>query len=194
MHKDELYSFVEQAHPHSWFLVADNLHEQVLKLRKQRSRIILTKNNVDTGQAKSWEGANRSTFLLGGFVLENAIKALLVYENPSWISNGRLSRRLLSHSLTMLADKSIHIPYKKQGRWILAEFERGLESWARYPCALSIENSEEEQIMTDPLWAGYLRLTTAYGRRLRTLLSKQWNGPHGWTGRFHISGNFLSIK
>ena len=49
---------------------------------------------------------DKSIFLLGGFALENAIKAFLVYENPDWVSGGRLSRNLKTHSLTKLQAKA----------------------------------------------------------------------------------------
>lgn len=141
----------------------------------------------------SWDAANRSMFLLGGFALENCIKAFLVYENPSWISNGRLSRLLKSHSLTALAAKSNLLPYAKRGVPILRAFEAGLETWARYPCGLSIEDSQREQVLDEKLWLGYLRLMRAYVRRLKSLLSKMWHGPHGASGYFQFAGDFFDL-
>lgn len=84
--------FVEQAQPHSWMLVADNLHDQAKVLRKLRGSSLLTRNSENS--STTWVNTDRAVFLLCGFALENAIKAFLVYENPSWISNGRLSGKL----------------------------------------------------------------------------------------------------
>src|SRR6516162_9077364 len=39
-------------------------------------------NRVQASETKSWDRVDKSIFLLGGFALENAIKAFLVYENP----------------------------------------------------------------------------------------------------------------
>ena len=135
---------------------------------------------------------NKSVFLLGGFALESTIKAFLVYENPNWISNGRLSRKLRSHSLTKLQAASSEIPYKKRLLWVLSGFEEGLESWARYPCALTVENSAEEGQMGAKLWDGYLRLMRAYGNKLGRLLCREWRGPHGFFGRYIFEGKYFT--
>jgi hypothetical protein len=37
--------------------------------------------------------------------------------------------------------------------------------------------------MTSAIWAGYMLLMRAYGRRLQQLLSQgYWQGPHGFKG------------
>ena len=70
----------EWANPHSWLLAADDLHEQALaQYRRRDGSVLLIKKD---GETKSWDRVDKSIFLLGGFALENAIKAFLVYENP----------------------------------------------------------------------------------------------------------------
>jgi len=183
--------FVMKAQPHSWLLVADNLHTQAQELYTQRNRTYITQSDGSGNQIGKWDGVNRSIFLLGGFALENAIKAVLIYENPSWISNGRLSQQLNSHSLTTLSAKSSLIPYPNRGKWILKSFEDGLESWARYPCGLSVQDIADEGIMTPKLWHGYLRLMQAYQRKSHKMLRRLWRGPHGFEGRYEFSGEFF---
>lgn len=186
-------AFVEIANPHSWLLAADNLHEQAAYLGASQGRSRLTFADWRTGQSTSWDGANRSMFLLGGFALENAIKAFLVYENPHWISNGRLSRRLQSHKLTALRKESQLIPYKDRYEDVLAVFEEGLDTWARYPCGLTTETTRLEAVMNERIWAGYSSLMESCGRRLVELLTgKVWYGPHGFEGRWTFEGSFLS--
>lgn len=177
--------FLEEfANPHSWLLTAENLHEQAVLLRKRRDGGVLIKSSAD-GRRRIWDRTNKTVFLLGGFALENAIKAFLVYENPEWISGGQLSRKLRSHNLTTLQDQSSTIPYKKKMRWVLAGFEEGLDTWARYPCGLTFARSQEEVAMEPRLWSGYERLMTAYIGRLQNLLSsKLWHGPHGFAGKW----------
>jgi hypothetical protein len=180
----------EWANPHSWLLAADDLHEQALAQYRRRdgSVLIIRKD----GEAKSWDRVDKSIFLLGGFALENAIKAFLVYENPDWVANGRLSNNLRSHSLTKLQAKSKLIPYKKRHTAVLKGFEGGLESWARYPCALTFDRTERADSIAPELWTGYVRVMRAYGIRLQSLLSKKtWVGPHGFAGRWNFSGDFL---
>jgi hypothetical protein len=184
--------FVEEmANPHSWLLTADSLHEQALALYARRGHLTLTlvRRGVDP---QTWDGVNRSVFLLGGFAVENMIKAFLVYENPHWISNGRLSRNLRSHRLTELQAQSQLIPYKRRYRWVLAQFEEGLESWARYPCGLSIGMTTHQKRMHHEIWTGYCRLMTACGKRLMVLLRKEWHGPHGFRGHWTFQGKFLT--
>ena len=130
--QDAGLKFVDFANPHSWLLTAVNLHDQALFLNCSIGRSMLTRTDQE-GDSTTWDGVNKSVFLLGGFALENAIKAFLVYENPQWISNGKLSSQLRSHSLVLLQKKSQQIPYKNRYVSILREFEAGLESWARYP-------------------------------------------------------------
>jgi hypothetical protein len=44
----------------------------------------LDANNIIMQQTR---GIDKSVFLLGGFALENAVKAFLVYDNPSWMDS-----------------------------------------------------------------------------------------------------------
>ena len=186
--------FVEMANPHSWLLAADNLHQQAILLYSQRGQSVMHITDMKSGIIKTRDGMNKSVFLLGGFALENAIKSFLVYENPQWISNGKLSKRLRSHSLTKLQKESALIPFKNRYLGVLLQFEEGLDSWARYPCSLSSATSMDERIMRHDLWSGYLRLMRAYGNRLATLLANEWHGPHGFYGRYTFTGTFLSAN
>ncbi|HWM32019.1 MAG TPA: hypothetical protein VNO69_10025 [Methyloceanibacter sp.] len=182
----------EWANPHSWLLTADNLHEQALAQFQRRGRSILTMRGE--GKVQSWDMVDKSIFLLGGFALENAIKAFLVYENPDWVSGGRQSRNLRTHSLTKLQGEAKSIPYKNRHIDILKGFEGGLDSWARYPCGLTYGQTEYANSLAPELWNGYLRVMRAYGNRLCKLLSKGiWHGPHGFSGQWRFEGEFLSM-
>jgi hypothetical protein len=184
---DENKRFVEFANPHSWLMTADNLHEQATAIYEGRDRSsITTKVDASNVILEQTRGIDKSVFLLGGFALENAIKAFLVYENPSWVSNGRLSGKLKSHSLTELQRQSKLIPYKKRYIKMLEAFESGLDSWFRYPCALTIENTQAGNHLYNHLWEGYVRVMRAYGRALSALLDRGWNGPHGCYGSWIV--------
>jgi hypothetical protein len=185
--------FVEEfANPHSWFLVADDLHHQATEIYERKSQSsILAKLNANDELIRQTRGIDKPVFLLGGFALENVIKAFLVYENPHWVSNGRLSSRLKSHRLIDLQKQSTFIPYKKPYISVLEEFESGLESWFRYPCALTVQDTKEEGQLYEHLWHGYCELMRAYGKKLMMLLGKGWNGPHGTYGRWTFQGEWL---
>jgi hypothetical protein len=181
----------EFANPHMWLLTADNLHEQATLLYSRRGRGMLSRRRINGG-TKNWDATDKPVFLLGGFALENAIKAFLVHENPNWVSNGRLSSHLRTHSLTKLEAMAKNIP-RPRGRFgVLKGFESGLDSWARYPCGLSYDQTADAESLAPELWRGYLRVMRTYGIRLRDLLSKKaWQGPHGFSGRWTFEGEFL---
>lgn len=185
--------FVYHAKPHSWFLVADDLHSQAEKLMKSFGNGSLTRRDYRTGNAESWDNTSRSAFLLASFALENLLKAFLIYENPSWISNGNLSKRIRTHDLTALARKASLLPYKEKSLKILHEFNEGNESWARYPCGLSKDTTADPSKMNTKLWSRYMWLIGAFAIRLVKLLRKYWKGPHGFHGRYEIDGCFLGV-
>ena len=140
--------FADLANPHSWFLVADNLYQQAVQLRGS------TKGSLNLFDANGTTLAscpveNRSVFLLAGFAMENAIKAFLVYQNPDFVSNRRLANVLLSHKLIKLSRRVEQIPWPIKGETVIREFERGLDSWALYPCAISADESEKEQVLSN---------------------------------------------
>lgn len=185
------YDFVEFANPHAWMLVASDLHCQSINLRKNSYKSYITR--IKKYELKRWNSTDRAVFLLSGFALENAIKAFLVYENPEWISGGVLNKSLRTHSLLELQSKSNIIPYKKRYLWVLEKFESGIESWARYPCALKFDRSIDFPILGDDLWLGYTRIMKAYGRKMTKILSLYWEGPHGWSGHYKFTGNFFDM-
>ncbi|MCK1348626.1 hypothetical protein [Bradyrhizobium sp. CW11] len=193
---DENRRFVDDyANPHSWLLTAENLHDQAMEMYSRREQSsIRTVLSAKQEVVHQMRGVDKPVFLLGGFALENAIKAFLVYENPHWISNGRLSGELKSHKLTLLRERSKLIPYKKTYTHVLEAFESGLDSWFRYPCALTIKDTPEERHLYERLWQGYMKLMSAYGKKLVNLLDMEWKGPHGSRGQWKIRGETLGWR
>lgn len=184
--------FVDQANPYKWFLVADNLHAQAVAIYRNRGKRYITRYGTEGIEARE-DMSHKSVFLLAGFALENAIKGFLVYENPCWIANGRLSKPLRSHSLTTLQSRSKLIPYKRKYRYVLEGFEDGLDSWARYPCALDVSVPKNETELSERMWTGYLTLMHSYGNEIIKLLSMGWEGPYGNIGRFDIDKEFFEM-
>lgn len=193
---DENRRFVEQfANPHSWVLTAEDLHEQASALYRTRDRSsIRSLSDANGKMIRQTRGVDKSIFLLCGFALENAIKAFLIYEHPNWVCNGTLSGKLKSHKLTTLQEQSSLIPYKKRYLWVLRAFEDGLESWARYPCALTVAETKESKDLYDMYWDGYVRVMHAYGKRLTQLFDKYWRGPHGAGGKWEMRGDTFGYK
>ncbi len=178
-------SFLDKANPHGWLLVAENLFEQACELHRTKSAMIIHTDFRDGKRIERFT-ANRSMFLLGGFSLENAIKAFLVYENPGWLSNGQMSKRLRSHKLLELKNQSTKIPYPNKYDKTISAFEDGLETWARYPCGLNFQDSGSETLLNEQLWIRYENLMKAYIKRMEALLSVGWNGPNGYCCSFEF--------
>lgn len=183
--RTESLQFVKQyANPHCWLLTADSLDEQADALwnRRNEGSLILTdgQNNV----VGRWTLTNRATFLLAGFALENILKSLLVIENPSWVSNAKISSQLKSHNLVGLLAKSTLAPKSRSSNSILSTLAEGIESWARYPCALSFDASRIEPEFKEKLWRNYRAVFGTYRRKVREKLSSGWKGPHEFYGRW----------
>jgi hypothetical protein len=95
-----------------------------------------------------------------------------------------LAKAIRSHSLTRLRSMSRLVPYKNRYSGVLAAFEDGLESWARYPCALTHQGKSYERQVTPELWAGYTRMFSTHQVRLEKLLTGVWRAPSG--AEFHM--------
>ncbi|WP_425055404.1 hypothetical protein [Pseudomonas abyssi] len=181
--------FENIANPHSWFLISSELHDQAKHLKQSCTTQITKRSSTDS---VSWKSSNRSVILLAGFALENILKAYLIYENPSFVSEGVLSKEIQTHSLSKLARRSQLLPYKERGIKTLTYYEDGLESWARYPCGLNWAKTKEQRLLDERSWTNYLWLMRAYESRFKKLLKRGWKGEHEFDGWYEIDGNWLS--
>jgi len=184
--------FEESAVPHSWFLVADNLHAQAVTIRNKAGTSIMT--HYSNGE-ELWQidASSRASFLIAGFAIENALKGLLVYNNPDWIKNGKLDKNLKKHSLSELSGKVndtglVDLSFFND---TLEALEDGLMSWARYPCGLNKGDTAPEKPMTELLWTEYCDAMSTLGATYKRLLADYWEGNHAFHGKYKIEGNWL---
>lgn len=165
------------ASPPHWFEIAKDLRDQAHALHGMSiGRTLYTSH---TGASTLRERTNRGVFLLAGFSIENILKSYLIFEDPSLVANGMLSKRIRTHRLSALRDMSRLVPYKNRYAAVLAAMEDGLESWARYPCGLTHTGSTYERVVTPELWLAYNSMFNAYQKRLESLLTKVWRAPSG---------------
>jgi hypothetical protein len=177
MESNRNMKFANTAHPMNWYEAAKLMHENAHLLHNTPERYISFSDGVESTTRPI---CNRSVFLLAAFALENLIKAFLIYENPHYIARGKLSSQLINgHSLSKLQRKSKQIPSPKRTRHVFETLESGISSWARYPCATSVEREIKESMASPELWEAYNRVFNLYSRKLEHLLSKKWNGPYG---------------
>jgi hypothetical protein len=181
--ESEQHWFAEMASPHGWLMTADNLFEQCALQYQRRGRGYLTLKDRH-GRQLRWDTVDRSVFLLGGFALENAIKAFLIYENPHFVADGKLASELRSHRLVKLKRASTTIPMPVRSESIIEVFEEAIETWSRYPSGLTAYQTDHQRWFTPELWGRYSDLMRRYGRKLRAHLEKGWAGPHGSGGKW----------
>ncbi len=180
MGDDQNKKFANAAHPMNWYEVAKLMHENAYILHTYPQGYVTHSNGIESITSPA---SNRSVFLLAAFALENLIKAFLVYENPHYIAKGKLSKKLLNaHNLSELQKKCKKIPSPKRTRHVFETLEVGINSWARYPCATSVEWESKERIVTPEFWKTYNHVFNLYSQRLEQLLSKKWKGPYGIAG------------
>jgi hypothetical protein len=180
MNSEQKKTFAQAAHPLNWYEVAKLMHENAHALHTSPQGYVTYSDGVESITRPT---SNRSVFLLAAFALENLIKAFLIYENPKYIENGKLSRQLLNgHSLSKLQKKCRKIPSPKRTLHVFETLEGGINSWARYPCATSVERESKERVVTPEFWEAYNYVFNLYSQRLEKLLAKNWKGPHGVAG------------
>ena len=184
------YAFVsEYANPFMWLQTAEFLHESAKDCYEGKSDSIITRIDNHGIIVDRWGTSQKPAALLAGFALENAIKAFLVFENPNWVSNGKLSKTLKSHDLVNLKQRCKYIPYRNTRDNCLRYFSEGLEGWARYPCGLDNESTKRfKSTAFSTMWGWYLEIMQAYGRALNRKLRSGWNGPHGFHCQWKTSG------
>tara|TARA_R110002074_G_scaffold373069_3_gene548887 strand:- start:40800 stop:41354 length:555 start_codon:yes stop_codon:yes gene_type:complete len=177
MNIGEEKKFATAAHPLNWYEVAKLMHENAHTLHYSSQGTVTYSDGVESITRPT---SNRSVFLLAAFALENLIKAYLIYENPRYIEGGKLSKQLLNgHSLSKLQKKCKKIPSPKRTLHVFETLEVGVNSWARYPCATSIERESKERSVTPEFWASYNWVFDLYSKRLEQLLSKKWECSYG---------------
>lgn len=102
------------------------------------------------------DSINKPLHLLAGFAIENILKALIIFENPSYVSGGRLARCLLSHNLTALSEQANADKIHQYLGRICLILESGLTTWARYPSEASVKDIKSaERDMNDLDWLLY---------------------------------------
>jgi hypothetical protein len=172
--------FAKAAHPLNWYEVAKLMHDNATALHDMPQGTITYNDGVKSITRPT---SNRSVFLLSAFAMENLLKAYLIYENSNYIKDGKLKKQLLNgHSLSKLQKKCKKIPAPKRSLHIFEKLEIGVNSWARYPCATSIERESDECAVTPEFWEDYNKVFDLYSKKLEKLLSKKWKDPYGEVG------------
>ncbi|MCO6496815.1 MAG: hypothetical protein J5I50_04035 [Chitinophagaceae bacterium] len=164
--------FFERSHPSHWFQVADELHESLLLLYNENKAIIGYGNILYPAISKAY-------FLLAGYSLENLIKAILIVENPTLISENRMNKALLKHDLFELYANSRKIRTNKQERNLLSILSEATPYWSRYPVPLNASKIKEEKYLTDKIHLHYISLFEKSRKRLYNMTKNGYIGSNG---------------
>lgn len=182
MPTEAMLAFAGAAHPLNWYEVAKLMHAGAVKLYESEQGHI-SRWHANDGYSTRRE-TNRPVFLLAAFAMENLLKAYLVFENPHYIEGGKLAKALLNrHGLAKLQMACLNVPAPKRTRFVFEALEVGVSSWARYPCAISIEYETSERDVTPELWTAYVGTFEKYSAKLEKLLSRTWQGAYGEVSR-----------
>ena len=178
MPTNEDLAFAQAAHPMNWYEVAKLMNESAHILHDSPQGQVIRR--MQGGQQIVRRESNRPVFLLAAFAMENLLKAYLVMENPRYIEGGRLARQLMNgHGLVKLQTACKSVPAPKRSRFVFEVLEKGVNSWARYPCATAAERQSDELAATPEFWSAYTRVFELYCLRLEKLLSKRRRGAYG---------------
>jgi hypothetical protein len=141
--------FLKKSHPVYWYQVADELYDSLIFLYSENHSIINYNDHVNPDNNIVYPVISKSYFLLAGYCLENIIKALLLVENPDFIGNGKMNKKLLSHDLVYLFKMSKKIRVSKSEKELLAILSEATPYWGRYPIPRTSDKIKEE-VFLDP--------------------------------------------
>lgn len=142
----------------SWKLFADQFYRssEVIFIQicydysKIRSEDQIQKKTGNFNNRKYTPLIDHVYFLLIGYCLEDMIKGILVYENPTLVSGGKLARSIKHHDLGDLA-RRIKIELSEEEKQLLDFLTPNIEWYSKYPIpanALDSIGSSGHQINT----------------------------------------------
>ncbi len=144
--KNKKKIFIRDGMPGEWLSYAEELMDAAELLWENRAmgiqaELLGTQNKADSDKliiddSRIVSTISKPYFLLVGFAIENLFKGLLVYQNPSNITSGKISKNLKSHKLLTLAQKIPEISLSQEEREICYKIEKAIPYWGRYPIPL----------------------------------------------------------
>ena len=179
--------FVRDAMPGEWLDYADELMDaaEILWEKKDHGRRLYVEGfgeNTDlekTKEPKIISSISRTYILLAGFSLENLIKGLLVAQNPSHITSGKLSGDLKSHRILNLVRKVKNFPLSKEEKNVCKIIQDALPYWGRYPIPLEFNGVLPEIAINADLRKVILELHERLSFRIYQLIRDGWESGVG---------------
>jgi hypothetical protein len=179
--------FVVDAMPSSWLNYAielKNSAETLWKTNDKSIRLEIREKIADDlsgvrRDSRKIYSISRPYILLAGFALENLVKGILVFQNPSHITSGRLSRELKSHKVLELIQMVDGIELDETEGRFCQIVQDAIPYWGRYPVPLEYNRVLPEIGINNKLRDAFLRLFTRLSRQLYFSIRDGWDSGVG---------------
>ena len=180
------YTFNVDSAPVAWLDYSEEL--------KEIAELIYSNPNLEINRYPEIERTlrlERGYFLNYGFSVENILKGLLISENSSYVSNGKLSPEISSnHNLEGLVDKIESISFDKKERKLLSILSDAIPYWGRYPIPKKHTKISARFTLTDEVNQNLNDLWFKIGKELYSNIKYGWTGPNGIKTGPYISSTF----
>jgi len=172
--------FVIQASPSNWMHYANELKTSLDILWKENNSALILNYKSSSNLISKKKSISRPWLLLASFVIENLFKGLLIEENPEYISNGRLSRRVTHHRLNEIAGEISDLELSESEIELVSVLQTCLPYWGRYPIPLTTEEIKEETFASTNLHSKFEQLYYKLDLLLYDRIKNGWAGPHSF--------------
>jgi hypothetical protein len=174
--------FVRDASPNRWIdysLELQDAASSLWGLRSDRMELAL-QHGGDTPDMVSHGLANpRAYVLLAGFALENSLKAQLIVEQPTLITDAKLHKPLKTHSLISLMDRIKKLAFSQPERAIAGICESAIPYWGRYPVPLKYAEVENEYRVNVQFHAKFVALNGRVRKAVYDAIKDGWDSGVG---------------
>jgi hypothetical protein len=181
---NKLQEFVRDACPSSWLECAEELRDaaELIWERQEdglRVGITLTADFEALNEPRRISKVSRTYMLLAGFALENVVKGLLVFADPSHVNVGVLSDELKSHNIATLASKIRDLKLSDGEETFCRNATDALPYWGRYPIPLRKGQVSPEIGIDETLRQAFLSLFDRLAYQLYWAVRDGWDSGVG---------------
>lgn len=176
MNEEDYIKFVQRAGPSEWNDYAREIKDSLDILWKERDRFL--KVSSRRNQILKKPTISRTWLLLASFSIENLLKGILIYENPNYISNGSLSKKVSHHRLSVLTEEIDSISLTDDELEVIEVLESCLPYWGRYPIPKKAHEIENEIVASSDFKSIFEFLFNRLDKHIYDSIKYGWEGPH----------------
>lgn len=180
------YTFDVDSAPIAWLDYSEEL--------KEISELIYKNSSFEINRYPENEKTlrlERGYFLNYGFSIENILKGLLISENNSYVSDGKISHEISSnHNLESLVNKIESLSFDKKERKLLSMLSDAIPYWGRYPIPKKYTKVSIRYTLTEQVNKELNDLWFKVGKKLYSNIKYGWTGPSGIETGPYISSTF----